>query len=131
MAVEVIEQALRSILVADAGVLAITTRVYPNYIPQAPTWPLIVYQKVSGLRDQALSGPTGKAHPRFQIESWAKTYDEGKSLANAIRVALDGNTFTEGAVTIGSSLIQSEWDAYEPDVECHRIVMDFNFWHTE
>ena len=131
MAVTVIEQALRAILVADAGVLAITTRVYPNFIPQKPTWPLIVYQKVSGLRDQALSGPTGKAHPRFQMESWAKTYNEAKSLANAVRVALDGGTFTKGTVTIGGVVIQSEWDAYEPEVECHRIMMDFNFWHTE
>ena len=131
MAVEVIEQALRAILVADAGVSAITTRVYPNFIPQSPTWPLIVYQKVSGLRDQALSGPTGKAHPRFQMESWDKTYDEAKSLANAVRVALDGGTFTKGAVTIGGVVLQSEWDAYEPDVKCHRIMMDFNFWHTE
>lgn len=131
MAVEVIEQALRAVLVADGGVTAITTRVYPNYIPQSPTWPLVVYQKVSGLRDQALSGPTGKAHPRFQIEAWAKTYDEAKSLANANRVALDGKTFTKGSVTIGGVVLQSEWDAYEPEVECHRIVMDFNFWHTE
>jgi hypothetical protein len=131
MAAEVIEQALRAVLVADVGVSAITTRVYPNYIPQAPTWPLVVYQKVSGERDHDITGPTGKAHPRFQLECWAETYDEAKSLANAVREALDGNTFTEGAVTIGSVVIQTEFDAYEPDVKCHRIVMDFNVWHTE
>ena len=131
MAATVIEQALRAVLVADAGVLAITTRVYPNYIPQSPTWPLIVYQKISGPRDHDINGPTGKAHPRFQLESWAKTYDGAKSLANAVRLALDGNIFTEGAVTIGSIVLQSEFDVYEPDVKCHKIVMDFNIWHTE
>ena len=84
MAASVIEQALRAILVGDVGVANITTRVYPNFIPQAPTWPLVVYQKASGLRDHDISGPTGKAHPRFQIEAWAEaveTAPEGKVTA--------------------------------------------------
>lgn len=131
MAVDVIEKAIKAILEADGTVSAITVRIYPNFIPQSPTFPLIVYQRISGFRDQTLSGPSGKAHPRFQIEAWASTYTATKSLANAIREALDGETFVSGTVTIGSCLIQSERDAYEPDVKCHRTIMDFNLWHTE
>jgi len=131
VAVDVIEKALKAILAADSGVSAITTRIYPNMIPQDPTFPLIAYQKISGPRDHHLQGPSGKAHPRFQIEAWAKTYTAAKDLANAIRTALDGETFTSGTVTIGSCLIQNEQDGYEPSVKCHRIMMDFNLWHTE
>lgn len=126
-----IEQALAAILKADATVAAITTRVYPNFIPQAPTYPLIVYQKITGYRDHALTGPTGKAHPRFQVEAWAETYSAAKALANAIREALDGKALSSGSVVIGSSIIQSERDWYEDAAEAHRIIMDFNFWHDE
>jgi hypothetical protein len=112
-------------------VAAITTRVYPNFIPQGATLPLIVYQKVTGTRDHALAGPTGKAHPRFQIEAWGETYTEAKGLANAIRGALDGTRTTSGSVTIGSTVLQSERDFYEAAVPAHRIVLDFSIWHTE
>ena len=123
-------KALVAALKADSGVSAITTRIYPNYIPQNPTYPLIVYQQVSGFRDHALSGPTGHAHPRYQIEAWAQTYDAAKGLAAAIRAALDGKKHTLDGVTI-SALIQGEFDGYEKTEGCYRIVSDFSIWHNE
>lgn len=123
-------KALVAALKADSGVSAITTRIYPNHIPQNPTYPLIVYQQVSGFRDHALSGPTGHAHPRYQIEAWAETYDAAKGLAAAIRTALDGKKYTHGGVTI-SALMQNEFDGYEEAEACHRIVSDFSIWHNE
>lgn len=126
-----IEEALVSILQNDSGVNAITTRVYPVDLPQNPVFPAVIYMKISGMRDHALSGPTGHAHPRFQIEAWATTYSAAKGLARAIRQALDGYSGTVGDVEIGSILIESERDFYEPEVKCHRTIMDFMIWHTE
>ena len=73
MSVDTIEKAIRSILVNDSTVKAITTRCYPGKIPQDPTYPLIVYYKGTGNRDHHLQGPAGLAHPRFQVEAWALT----------------------------------------------------------
>lgn len=131
MSVDTIEKAIRSILIADTAVKAITTRCYPAKIPQDPTYPLILYYKVPGMRDHHLQGPSGLAHPRFQIEAWATTYDAAKTLANAIRVALDGYAGTQGAVKIGSILMESERDVYEEAVSCHRVIMDWFVWHSE
>ena len=131
MSVDTIEKAIRSILIADTTVKAITTRCYPGMIPQNPEYPLIVYYKVTGMRDHHLQGPSGLAHPRFQAEAWATTYDAAKALANAIRCALDGYTGTQGTVDIGSILIESERDVYEDAVSCHRVIMDFFVWHSE
>jgi len=130
MSVDTIEKAIRSILIADTTVKAITTRCYPGVIPQSPTYPLIVYYKVTGMRDHHLQGPSGLAHPRFQVEAWATTYDAAKALANAIREALDGYSGTQGTVVIGSILIESERDVYEDAVSCHRVIMDFFVWHS-
>jgi hypothetical protein len=131
MSVDTIEKAIRSVLVADSAVKAITTRCYPATLPQDPTYPLILFSKVTGNRDHHLQGPSGLAHPRFQVEAWALTYDAAKALANAIRVALDGYAGTQGTVVIRSIIMDSERDFYEDAVSCHRVVMDFFTWHEE
>ena len=126
-----IEAAIRSILINDATVKAITTRCYPVTIPQSPTYPLILYTKITGMRDHHLQGPSGHAHPRLQIESWSKSYSEAKTLAAAIRKALDGYSGTASGTVIRSCLIESERDIYESEIEVYRIVQDWFTWHEE
>jgi len=126
-----IETALRYILINDATVKAITTRCYPVALPQSPTYPLILYTKITGMRDHTLRGASGHAHPRFQIEAWAKTYTGAKTLADAIRDALDDYTGTAAGTVIGSCLIDSEQDMYESEIEVYRVVSDWFIWHEE
>ncbi|MBW2647169.1 MAG: DUF3168 domain-containing protein [Deltaproteobacteria bacterium] len=126
-----IESAIRYILVNDATVKAITTRCYPVTIPQSPTYPLILYTKISGDRDHTLRGASGHAHPRFQIEAWADTYTGAKTLADAIRNALDDYTGTVTGTVIGSCLIDSERDMYESEIEVYRVISDWFIWHEE
>ena len=126
-----IEAAIRSILVNDTTVKDITTRCYPVTIPQSPTYPLILYTKITGMRDHHLQGPNGRAHPRFQIEAWSKTYTEAKTLADAIREALDGYSGTAAGTKIGSCLIESEQDIYESEIEVYRVTSDWFIWHEE
>ena len=126
-----IETAIRSILINDATVKAITTRCYPVALPQSPTYPLILYTKITGMRDHHLQGPSGHAHPRLQIESWSKSYSEAKTLAAAIRKALDGYSGTASGTVIRSCLIESERDIFESEIEVYRIVQDWFTWHEE
>jgi len=126
-----IEAAIRSILINDDTVKDITTRCYPVTIPQSPTYPLILYTKITGTRDHHLQGPSGHAHPRFQIEAWSKTYTEAKTLADAIREALDGYSGTAAGTKIGSCLIESEQDIYESEIEVYRVTSDWFIWHEE
>ncbi len=126
-----IEAGIRHILINDDTVKAITERCYPVTIPQAPTYPLILYTKISGDRDHHLRGPSGHAHPRFQIEAWAETYTAAKSLADAIREALDGYSGTVLGTKIGSCLIDSERDTYESEIEVYRVISDWFIWHIE
>ena len=126
----IIESALRAIIIADNGVKAVTTRCYYNYIPQSPTYPLIVIQRVTGSRVHHLSGPSGAVRPRFQIEAWAETYSAAKGLANLIRAALDGKEYTEDGVKF-SCLSQAEIDGYEEAVNAHRIIQDYSVRYTD
>ncbi len=122
-----IESAIRSILVNDSTVKAITTRCYPVTIPQSPTYPLILYTRISGVRDHHFQGPSGIVRTRMQIEAWAETYSGAKTLAAAIRGALDGYTGTG----IGSCLLDNERDIYEPELNVYRVVYDFQILDEE
>jgi len=122
-----IESSIRSILVGDTAVKAITTRCYPVTIPQSPTYPLILYTRISGVRDHHFQGPSGIVRTRMQIEAWAETYSGAKTLAAAIRGALDGYTGT----AIGSCLLDNERDIYEPELNVYRVVYDFQIIDEE
>lgn len=126
-----IEAAINYILVNDTMVKAITTKCYPVKLPQSPTYPLILYTKISGMRDHVLSGASGRAHPRFQVEAWAETYSGAKTLADAIRNALDDYSGTASGTVIHSCLIDSERDVYESEIEKYRVIQDFFIWHEE
>lgn len=126
----IVESALRKTIIEDNGVKNVTTRAYFNYIPQNPTYPLIVLQRVTGSRVHHLGGPSGAVRFRAQVESWAETYDAAKSLANLIRVALDGKEHTQDGVTF-SCLSQAEIDGYEDAVGVHRIIQDYSVRYTE
>jgi len=126
-----IETAIRYILINDSTVKDITTRCYPVTIPQSPQYPLILYTKITGMRDHHLRGPSGHAHPRLQIESWSKSYSEAKTLAAAIRKALDGYSGTASGTVIRSCLIESERDIFESEIEVYRVTSDWFIWHEE
>ncbi|MDA3835853.1 MAG: DUF3168 domain-containing protein [Spirochaetales bacterium] len=126
-----IESALRYILINDATVSAITTRCYPVMLPQYPVYPLILYTKISGDRDHHLQGPSGHAHPRFQVEAWSESYTGAKTLADAIRKALDGYSGTAAGTKIWSALIDSERDTFESVISVYRVISDWFVWHEE
>lgn len=126
-----IEVAIRSTLIANNTIAALTTRCYPVMIPQDPTFPLILYTRITNQPDNLLNGVSGLAYSRFQIEAWGLTYASAKALANAIRGCLNAQKYTVGTVEIVSIVMQSEQDLYEEAVNCHRVIQDYTMWHTE
>jgi hypothetical protein len=96
-----IEVALRSILLADAGVAAIVgTRIYRNKLPQNVTYPAIRYQLIStpwGEYRTVDGAAVDYAKPRFQIDCWATAADGELALADAVFAALEGYHGTFGS----------------------------------
>ena len=68
-----IEDGLVALLSADSGVSALVgNRIHPLVLPRKPTYPALVYQRVSGERVRSLSGPSGRVRPRVQIDAYAE-----------------------------------------------------------
>jgi hypothetical protein len=121
------EGAIRAAILASAPVTALVgTRVYPMMLPQAPTFPAIVYQRISTVPDMLVEGP-GFAPIRIQLSMWASTFDGARTLADAVVTALHG--YHGGELRL--SRLINLLDDYEPDTKLFRVIADFRVHHTQ
>jgi Protein of unknown function (DUF3168) len=127
-----IEEAIYTRLTGFAGLFAlIGTRVFANTVEQNDTYPAIFYQRISGARFHSLTGSSGLARPVFQFDILAKTYPEVKAVAEQVRLCLDGYQGTVSGVEINSALLLNDEDFYEEEVELHRVMLEYEFFHNE
>jgi len=121
---------LTAYLKADATITAaVSGRVFPNVVPQGTAFPAISYNQVSGVRlSDVTDGPTGRAMPRITINSWATKYLAARSLADAVRLRLNGVTGTIGSMTGVRVTLDNEFDSFEEEAGTggvHRVLQDY------
>ena len=132
-----LEEGLFAYLTAVPGIAAQAgTRVYPAPAPEDPTYPLIVYQRISTVRVRSMTGPSQLAQARMQINAHAATYATAKTLADELRNALDGYQGVMGTVPVSGSFLEDDADAPDvsPEVEGNRVYsvhMDFMIAYQE
>lgn len=91
----------------------IGTRVYPLLAPQGTPMPLVVYQRTGVDRPQSLSGNVGNPVVTLQLTTYGTSYTSVKSIARAVRLAVDGWTGTTAGVTIQRSTLVTEADGVD------------------
>ena len=127
-----LETALRTYTLAGVGVSALVgTRMYPRKLPQGPTFPAIVYQRIDTRRGHDLAGPDGLPRPRIQITCWATSPAGASELAAAVRLRLDGYRGAWGDVAIGSCLCVGERDTDDPETGRAGVIQDYMIQFTE
>lgn len=93
-------QAVRSVLLADGGVSALTTKVYSDHLPQSITPPAIVMWTISSAGIDHLGGFTGLEQSVLQVESYGATREASAALWLAVTQALSGYRGTSETVPI-------------------------------
>jgi len=121
--------ALRSILQADAPVLAIVgTRIYLKVLPANPTVPAITTDGISGVPwGLNTSGSEPLNGTVVQFSCWATTHTASTGLARKVADCMQGYHGVSESVTIGAALVQSSPDAntdYDPDVGLYMTPLD-------
>jgi hypothetical protein len=89
------------------------TKIFPVIAPTGTALPLVVYQRTGVQRDQSLMGPVGAPVISVQLTAYDTSYTSVKSIARAIRLAVDGWTGTTAGVTIQRTTLQSEADGVD------------------
>lgn len=106
-------------------------RIDPLVLPQKPTLPMLVYQKISTQRTATQSGPVDKAKPRIQFSCWDSTYSGSKQLAQALRLAINGFKGTMNGREICSAFVVNELDDYDAEAGRYRVISDVVIAHAE
>jgi len=108
----VIEKGLYAYLTNESDITDIvSTRIFPMIVPQGQSYPAITYDRTSGEHEMTVDGESGLVEANFILKCWATTYAGAKSLADALRLVLDGfGPSTMGAVTVNRSHLSDDSD---------------------
>jgi hypothetical protein len=97
--------------------------------------PYITYQTISDQSENHSTGATETNHCRMQIDLWASTYADAKTLATAVKTALKNWTDNTGSPVISSCHYENGNDLPDPplpgqEVQVHRVSQDYFLWYT-
>ena len=98
--------------------------------------PAVIYKETGGPRDEVLSGPSGLINGAFDIVCYSDIYSTARSVATAIRQALDGYSGTVLGVKIEAIHLANEND--EPTFPAGRDIikryakrLNFRVWYKK
>ncbi len=99
------------------NVTAVGSRIYPLIMPQAGVKPCLVYTVVNDRDNICLEGKPTSKEVRIQIDVYALTYSESKTIMTAVKAAL----YTFKSTTSGVN----SHDGYVDDVTLFRQIIQF------
>ena len=128
-----LEVGLYAFLAADSGLSALVgTRIYPLLLPQEPTLPAVVYQRIStNPLGHSNDGPDHLVRVRMQFRCHAATLLAAKGVADAVRAALDGYSGTMGTVDVKGVFRVDEGDDDEPETATFSVRADYYIMFNE
>lgn len=95
-------------------------RIYAHVLPDGAEMPAVTFGRVSTVAMNNLQGHGGLDLVRMQIDAWATTYDEAKSVAAEVRQRMQEAGF--------KGLMANEFDDFEPDTQRFRVSTDYMVW---
>ena len=133
-----IEEGLVAHLLADGTVAGIVAdRIHPEVRPQDSTLPAIVYTHINDERDVDMDGPSDFVRVRMQVDCWHTSYPGVKTLAAAVRAALNGVGIASpnllGSEPVQLVVLENEGDLSVPDGDSRerRVSQDWMITYLE
>lgn len=131
---------VRELLLEQAPIVAIVgDRVYPVTWPDAPEFPLIILQRVTGVGETDMLGEAGIESVRLQVDVYSdRGYSDCEALALLVRRLLHG--FQGGPASAPCAINRSACinDADQPVPETERAgprlrrrMLEFSIWNRE
>jgi hypothetical protein len=131
------KEAFRSHLIADTGIAALVDkRIAWGARPRASALPSICLHQISGVRQYAMTAPSGLVMARVQVDCWGLTQADVTAVARAVNAAIGGMRQTVAGVQFQGVFMESEQDMTDeggaaPAELLHRVSQDWMIWHDE
>jgi len=136
-----IRKGLVAYLLDDPAILLMVggEHIYPMRIPQGVVKDSITYQRISGLGDFHMQGPSGLSRPRIQIDCWSKSIDRSALLSDLVKERLNGfrgemywgEDSPDEAITVQGIFFDNERDLYDDSVGMYSLSRDYVFWFVD
>lgn len=114
-----------------AAIPSVDGRVYPGHLPDPPVLPALVYQRIATRRPVSFDGPSAFVRARMQLDVWAASYGEARTIADRLRQVLVGYRGPMGALEVAIPEQVGDLDMFEPDTGLYRVMTEFYIWHSE
>jgi hypothetical protein len=126
-----IEEAVYTALTASGTLTAlVSTRIYPFMLPQEIVLPAIIFYRISGMRTPAMGTDLTLMESRIQVTIWADSLLATRTISDAVRGVMERWRATHGSVVIKDSLLDSESDGYNDDIEGYECIHEYRIFHT-
>jgi len=130
-----IEYAVKYLIQQDATLLGlVSTRIYPNPLPENPTYPSIGYQQISDVNHSSHSGSSQLATTRLQLDVWHNTYDAAKTVRDNLKRVLRDYKGTVINGTYTDRIDRIIWDndqvMFDTETRKYHRVIDLLIWHN-
>ncbi len=131
-----IDADIESGLDAHVGLSAqIASRIYPSHFPEDPTFPLVVYNRISEVPSQAMGSgePIVGYVTRFQFDGYAQTdgsahgYNTARAIGPLLVDAI--RTLPADTATINERSILDVMDIHEAETGLYRVKVEARFVH--
>jgi len=114
------EDALRTLLLADAGVSALVgTRITADRIAQDAVRPFVVYARTSSNPVVSLDGTHLRTQASLEVQCWANNRVEADALADAVIAAVRG---------VISQRVVERSGAYDADLDLAASIVSVQWW---
>ena len=107
-----LDENLRTFLLSDSTLAAITTSIHINRVPESKSNPYVWIQATDFETELNLDGTTGPVTTTFNVEATSTNLDNSKDMQTAIRNKLQGHTGTFGTQKVAFCKVDSLDDAY-------------------
>ncbi len=116
----------------------VSTRIFVDKLPESiTTRPSVTVQRISSVHMRDLSGETGIATDRIQLDVWGTTSATTDAVADAVRIAIDG----QGPLTMGTTAVIRPFDdgessSYSTSIDGSdqgefRVTQEWIIWYAE
>ncbi len=132
-----IKQGLYTFLGAQSAITnLVSDRIYPEVIPDqvfdaASKRPCLVYSRQGTERTRTFCGTIGLVQSAFNVDCYARTYQDAEALAAAVRSALTDYRGAMGSETVQSTQLIGDFDLLDLEPGLFRVSLAFAIWHLE
>lgn len=106
---------------------------FPGRVPESVVAPYMLYMHF-GAPLSDLGGKTDQQMQRVQIDCYAATHAAAETMAAQAEAALDAYTSGSGLLGSPPSIgVTQEGHSYfgvDPDVNLHRVMLDYSVWYV-